>query len=379
MEVIMREINILAVNDPAVKAYTNRQDKLAERIGKTLDITVNIEVVEFADYYGRLMEAFKDSLYDIVMVAGHLWLPAFVEKGYLAPIEFDNNDTYDYEDVIATIRSEMSVKGQQYLLPSFCDGHMVLYKKEKMKFKDKHPTTIQEITKALEKYAAKPFKPFVLKAHESELFLDFLPYLRSFGVEPFAEDGTPQFNQEDGIRALKRYKYMVEFAGEDSLEYGNVEVMKRLQQDLCYVGLTWGGQLGAVMGEGCMNPDSWSFSYPETPWNVTWSFGINHNSLQQALATQVLMELTSKAVDLKVGRICGNPTRESSFEADRRKYPWYPAVKEMFSQSKPLASFSKLPDAIGVVTGELRQAILGVKSPEEALQHAEEKVNSLLR
>lgn len=375
----MKTIHILAVNDPAVKTYTNKTDNLVSKISHKLGISVIIDVIEFAQYYSQLMYAFDNSKYDIVMVAGHLWLASFVKKGYLAELNFDDDDSYNYDDVLTTIRSEMIYKDKQYLMPSFCDGHMVLFREPQVNLREPVPVTIKQITDTIEQWKSKHPFPFVLKAHESELFLDFLPYLRGFGVEPFGEDGSPNFYCDDGIKALKRYKYLLEYTNINAINYGNDDVRKEIQQDRCYIGLTWGGQLAAVMSEECFSPEAWSFNYPEMPWNVTWSFGINNRSEQQKDAILVLKELTSSEVDIKVGRTCGNPTRKSSFDYDMNEYKWYPMVKKMIESSIPLSQFPELPDAIGIVTGELRLAVLDQKSPEEALMDAATKIKELLK
>lgn len=374
----MATIHILAVNDPAVSYYSKDSYKAIKDIEEKLSIDIKMDIVDFDAYYGTLMQGFCESYYDIVMVAGHLWLSSFVEKGYLSCFHLKEDHVYDYHDVLETIRDEMIYKTKQYLLPSFCDGHMLLYRSPHVKLEGHGPVSIKELTDGIESCKSRHPKPFVLKAHESEIFLDFLPYLRGFGVEPFSEVGEPQFNCSKGIRALKRYIYLMEFADEESANYGNDEVREEIQQDRCDLAITWGGQLGAVMGEQCHNPKAWKFRYMEIPWNVTWSFGINSKSLNQELALEVMKAMTTKKIDVEVGRICGNPTRESSFIVDKDNYVWYEGVKEMINHSKHLSSFKELPDAIGAVTGELRHALLGTKTPEEAMKNAEELVLKLL-
>lgn len=371
-------IRILAVNDPAVGAYTNKENQFLKVMGEKLNIAIKMDVINFADYYNELMDAFKNNNYDIVMVAGHLWLASFVKKGYLSSFEVENDEIFDYQDVLEKIREEMLYENKQYLLPSFCDGHMVLYHKPEVFFDKSEPVTIKNITNVLETYASKPMPTFVLKAHPSEVFLDFLPYLRGFGVEPFNEKGEPLFNCSEGIRAFKRYKYLMDFASKKVLSFGNEEVKEEIQKNRCFLGLTWGGQLAAVMDENCDTPSSWNFNYLEKPWNVTWSFGINSKSLNKKLALLVMKELTSKKIDIQVGRICGNPTRISSFAIDENKYRWYKPVKKMIEASIPLAKFPQLPDAIGIVTEELCHGLTGTKKPEQAFADAEIRVRELV-
>ncbi len=54
-----------------------KADTLIQPIEDALGIHIDLQIVSFADYYETLMDAFEHSKYDIVMVAGHLWLPFF--------------------------------------------------------------------------------------------------------------------------------------------------------------------------------------------------------------------------------------------------------------------------------------------------------------
>jgi len=375
----VKTIRILAVNDPAVAAYVNPKFKFIEKIEKQLSCRISVDIIDFQDYYERLMTAFETDTYDIVMIAGHLWLASFVDKGYLKAFKIQDSEAFDYSDILESIRNEMRYKEKQYLLPSFCDGHMLLYRKSI--FTDGFPKkasikNIRDKFKALKLYE-QSFKPFVLKAHPSEVFLDVLPYFRANAVEPFDQNGRPTFNTENGCNAVKDYMELLSYCPKETLNYGNDEVKNAIQSNSCDIAITWGGQLGAVMDKNCIWPEDIAFSALVNPWNVTWSFGMNHKSCNTELALEVMQSLTSKELDLEVGRVCGNPTRYSSFLTDEEKYPWYPAVKEMIENYQPLSSVPTLATSIAIVTESLTKIINSQISVQEGLRVAEEGVNAL--
>lgn len=374
----MKKISILAVNDPAVQAYVDQDINIIKEIESQLDCAITIDIIEFVDYYDSLMQAFETGAYDIVMVAGHLWLASFIEKGYLSPIEIQPSASYNYKDVLKSIREEMCYKGQQYLLPSFCDGHMVLYRRPSFVTAFNSVVTPMDIKLTLEKEFDKTMAPFVLKAHPSEVFLDVLPYFRAYDVEPFDAKGQPAFYTQAGCQAVKSYKEMLQYCPSETLSYGNEEVKNAIQQKACTVGITWGGQLGSVMNRQCLDPETICFSVLKKPWNVTWSFGLNRKSQNQDLAVAVMQLLTIKEIDKEVGRICGNPTRYSNFDADRNRYSWYTQVQHMIENYVPLSSFPQLPDAIGIMTGALTDILEDKVTVEQGLSSADQEIRGIL-
>lgn len=205
-----------------------------------------------------------------------------------------------------------------------------------------------------------------------------MPYLRANQVEPFDAAGKPMFNSDAGIKAVQQYMALLKYCPEETRIYGNEEIKKAIQTNTCDLAITWGGQLGAVMDDNCLSPEDIGFATLEKPWNVTWSFGLNSQSKQSSLAVKVMQLLTRKEIDIEVGRICGNPTRQSSFDRDSKRYAWYPAVKEMIETYEPLASVPTLPESIAIVTEELTGIVNGRVTIEEGLSRAEDAINEVL-
>lgn len=61
------------------------------------------------------------------MVAGHLWLPELLAKELVVPLLVPK------EELLEKILDEITVENKQYLSPSFCDGHLFVYRKNILK------------------------------------------------------------------------------------------------------------------------------------------------------------------------------------------------------------------------------------------------------
>lgn len=375
-------LKVLAVADPAVYAYTDPRYRLLENYNKDNKVKVEFDIVSFADYYNTMMETFagkKD--YDIVMVAGHLWVKDFVNKGYLAEVHYPDTLDYNKEDILHVIAEEMKVDGKTYLYPSFCDGHILLYRKSVVERvlgavlpEAVDMNTVLELAAKCD--GVENMRGIALKAHPSEIFLDFLPYLRNEGVDAFdAKSHTPAFNNEKGAAALEKYISLKNYAPETTHLYANDEVREAFQQKKVALAITWGGQLGVVLNENCMEIDDIGFAALKTAWNVTWSFAISQRSANKELANEFLAYIASPSVDRIIGGYAGSPVRKSTYIEDSKTYSWYNThLKLIEKYAKPLPMMDLAGEKTAPLYQYVYEAFIGQKEPAEALEDAEKKV-----
>ena len=373
MVIKIKSIDVLAVGDPAVEVYDDPKFGFLEEYQKTNNTEVNFEIVSFNKYYARLMESFQKYNYDVVMVAGHLWLKEFVEKGYLAELNFDPDPNYNYLDIVAEIREELELDGRRYLLPSFSDGHILVYRKSAKTKNIGEKITIKELI-AVVKSFEQSSNPFVLKADASEIFLDLLPYFRARSLEPFSETGEFLLNKQSGRAALNDYLDLKNYCQKNVINFGNQEVKEAIQKREVELAVTWSGQLGTVMDKNCLEKESLDFAYLEQPWKTTWSFALNNLSQKKEAAAEFMYYITSQKVDRAVGAHCGNPTRLSNFEADAEKFHWYKVVLKMLTNSKSLPDLKNAGSLISSCSGEFHRALTGKISAEEALNNIEKLI-----
>lgn len=387
-----KKVRVLAVGDPAVEVYVDKNYKILDRWKNNNSIDIDFNIASWENYYNTMMEDFKaeEPNYDIVMVAGHFWLRDFVENKFISPMDDYMNllpMDYEYEDILPIIREEMKLDGHQYLLPSFCDGHMVLYRKSIVKevlgYLPKECITIDELISMVEKVDGfQGLSGIALKAHVSEILTDFLPYLRSEGIDLFDEKHKPSFYNDKGIKALNKYIALRNYAPSDTNEFGNVEIKDQIQQKKAVFAITWGGQLGVVLNEQCKELEDIGFATLDKPWNVTWSFALNNNSKNKEDAIRFLAYLTSKDIDKLVGSYAGSPVRKSTYldERERSKCSWYDAHLDMVEKyAKPLPSLKSSGEILGILYEYISKAFNHELSAEEALKTAHEKIIQCMR
>lgn len=373
MVIKIKSIDVLAVGDPAVEVYDDPEYGFLEEFQKTNNIEVNFDIVSFSKYYDRLMESFQKYKYDVVMVAGHLWLKEFVEKGYLAELKLKEAKAYNYLDIVAEIREELELDGKKYLLPSFSDGHVLVYRKSDKTKNIGEKISIKELISVVKSFDPSA-NPIALKADASEIFLDLLPYFRDKGLEPFSETGEFLLNNKSGIEAFNNYLTLKKYCNKSVVNYGNEEVKNAIKKKKSELAVTWSGQLGTVMDKDCFEKDSLDFAYLETPWKTTWSFALNNLSQKKEAAEEFMYYITSQKVDRVVGEHCGNPTRLSNFEADGEKFRWYKVVLAMLTNSKNLPDLKDAGSLINSCSSEFHQALKEKISVEEAFNNIEKLI-----
>lgn len=362
-------LKVLAVEDPAVLVYVD--DK--KNILKNFPGKVEIQVIPWASYYKTMQAVFAgEADYDIVMIAGHLWKRDIVEKGYLAEVKMDE------EDILKTVIKEMNYKGATYLSPSFCDGHMIVYRKSIIKELLGYelsdviaPEEYIEIAKKLHDYGYK----IAMKADKSEIFTDALPFLRMNGIDVYdAQTGNVQCDRKEIIDGLEKYCELRKFAFMDTEKYGNAEIVEKIQTKEAAMAVTWSGQLGVVFNEYCQDKEDLGVATFTTAWNVTWSFAISNSSKKKNLANEFLKYLRSKEVDQMAGSCSGAPIRTSSYLIGKELYPWYRCQMHMIEHATGLPDLAQAGDKNGVLYEEIYEAFIGKKTAREAMKEAMIKI-----
>lgn len=367
-------IKVLAVADPAVAVYADKNlNLLQEYPGE-----VQIDIVPWAEYYSTMLDVFAGkAFYDVIMVAGHLWMCDFVEKGYLAPIELEE------EDILPAILKELKYKNKIYLSPSFCDGHMIVYRKSIVKEKlgkvfQNIITPEEYIDAAVKIGSTESMAAVAMKAHPSEIFTDALPFLRMGGQDVYDENTHKAVcNNETIINGLEAYCKLKNYAFPETDTYGNGEIADAIQKKKTVMAVTWSGQLGVVYNEECLDKEDLGFTTFNTAWNVTWSFAISAKSKNQEQANKLLRFLRSPNIDSMAGAYSGAPVRKESYINGQEKYPWYSCQLAMIENAKPLPNMIMAGDKNSVLYEEITHAFAGKKIPAQAMADAQERINQI--
>lgn len=380
------KLTVLAVRDPAINVYVDSKFQLLQKFYDAYNIEVDFQIIDWDQYYPALMEVFEGKRNaDIVMVAGHFWLRDFVSKGFLSPVKYPDSQDYLQEDILPVIAEEMKIDGQTYLYPSFCDGHIICYRKSFVSNAIGQllspVITTDQYLEILNTCSTHPnFKGISFRGSPSEIFLDALPFMRNRGIEVFDSLGNIHYDVTKMVNALNDYLTLKSYASKDVTTYGNVEVAKDIKKNLVSFGVTWGGQLGVILDDDCIDKDDIGFATFKTAWNVTWSFGVVHLSSQKQMCETFLAYITSQEVDRIVGSYAGSPVRRSTYMLDQALHPWYPMHLELINTyAKPLPSVNHAGALLGVFYQRIHQAMIQELTIENASMAIDNDLKSILK
>ena len=369
-------IKVLAVADPAVAVYVDKKLNILQGFNGE----VQFDVVPWAQYYATMMDVFAGkAFYDVIMVAGHLWMRDFIEKGYLAPIEFEN------EDILPVIAQEMKYNGKTYLSPSFCDGHMIVYRKSIVEKKigklfGNSISPEEYVTSAVAIGCTDEMAAVAMKAHQSEIFTDAIPFLRMEGQDVYNTATHDAIcDNKSVINGLETYCQLKKYAVSNTDTFGNEQVAEAIQKKKVAMAVTWSGQLGVVCNENCLDYNDLGFTTFNTAWNVTWSFAVSSNSKNQEKANALLRFLRSPKIDAIAGAHSGAPVRRQSYIDGMEKYPWYACQLEMIENAKPLPNMKNAADKNGVFYEEISDAFAGKKTPASAMANAQVRISQIAK
>lgn len=381
-------LNILGPNDPALNA-------LQQTLAAHPEWQATLTIIPWAEYRDTLMAALaaETAPYQAVAVPGHLWVPELAAAGYLAEIDTlgrevaaDVRTAYQADDILPSVAHECRFDGRQWMLPLFSDGHIVFYRQDLLDIPTENGVSLISPLE-MHTLAEKAHHPpetygLALKAHPSEIFLDWLPYLWAAGGEILDADGEPAFAGEAGISALEYYCALRKFCPPETHTFGNDEIAAVIKRGEAAIVTTWGGQAAAiVLAEDNRFAEKYRYATFPRPWNATWGIAIPQNQplvIQRDMLT-VLFRATGSAQDRLVMKIAGSPVRQSSYTADAiARYPWLAAQLEMLRRTDTLP----IAPQTGAYLGDLYQAVYaaftGDLSPAAALQKAAAAVRAAL-
>lgn len=369
-------IKVLAVADPAVAVYVDKELNLMQSFRGT----VQFDVVPWAQYYETMLDVFMGkAYYDVIMIAGHLWMRDFIDKGYLAPIELKE------EDILPSIVREIKYKNRTYLSPSFCDGHIIVYRKSIVEKKygklfEKVITPSEYIKVAAILGSNEEMAAICMKAHQSEIFTDALPFLRMGGQDVYDVDTlAATCNNDAVIEGLKAYCELRKYAPKDTDTYGNEQITELIQKKKAAMAVTWSGQMGVVCSDACLEPEDLGFATFDTAWNVTWSFAISAKSENKEKANELMQFLRSPQIDAIAGAHSGAPIRRQSYIDGLGRFPWYSCQTSMIELAKPIPNIRSAGDKNGILYEEIAAAFAGKKTPADAMSDAQAKINQIDR
>jgi len=375
------KINIIGPHDPALAAAQNN-------IADHPEWNAELRVIPWAEYRDVLMETLsKDTAPNqAVFVPGHVWIPELAAEGVLTELDPLISGLpeeiwlgYQEDDIVQSVRDESLYLDQRYMIPYFNDGHILFYRDDLVDLGSSDgPVEISPLD--LVSITDKAHNPpdifgIALKAHPSEIFFDWLPYLLAAGGELTDASFKPAFFTEAGINALRIYCHLREFAPPDTHTYGNEEIAEVLKTGKAALVTTWGGQAAPIfLDKKNSFRDKYRSAIFPHPCGGTWGISIpaNQSPEVKSKALEIVLSLNGPDQDRGVLLAAGSPVRKSSYtKATFDKYPWLKAQYEIYNRFSFLPKDPRIGIYLGPLTEAVTNAFLGNKTPADSLHEAE--------
>jgi len=282
--------------------------------------------------------------------------------------------------------------GAQYALPIVGNVQLFAYRRDLFKANglEHPPATWSDVVAAAEKFSdGQTFGVVFRGARGNDIVVSFLPILWAFGGDVIV-DGRSGVNSPEFLAALKLFLKLKEYAPGDVDTYQASRVREMLMSGRAAMAVevwpAWVPELddpavSQVVGkfELVKHPGEASSS---APMLGPWLLGINAKSKHKDVAFDFLTFVTSPEIQKMAAIEVGNPPTLASLYTDPllvSMYRWYPDQLEALQNgvARPRTPlWSRIEDTLA---GYLHEALVGIRSPEEAMEAAHQAISRILR
>jgi ABC-type glycerol-3-phosphate transport system substrate-binding protein len=387
---------------------TRAIQKLLPDFEKMTGAKVNLVILPFSAMKEKqLIElASRNATYDVIMldyrdVAGYGEARWMIDLGqYLGGTLADPN--MNLEDFLPTGVQSLSWRDKLYGLPFYIESTMLMYRKD---LYDEKGLTVPETWDDL--YAngkqlnldtdgdgTVDFYGCTLRGLRAIGYNDYIfnGFLKSFGGEYFDAQWKPTFNSEAGVKALETYVTILKDCGPPAVAtFGYEEVMQEMMQnktaqviDATMLG-TWleDPEMSQVVGKNgyAMAPKG---SVQRGSSFFGMGLGIPVFSKNPDAAFKFIEWATSEAVQMSFVNEGAFMTRASVLNAPEFKERW-PLFAGLIVESLADAKITYTPilpewrEVADFVSIAVSTALIGEKSPQEALDIAAAEVDKVMK
>lgn len=353
--------------------------------------------------------ATKSGQYDILTIGGYE-APIWGKQGWLEPLD-DLGDDYDYGDLLAPIKTGLTVDGKLYAVPFYTESSFTLYRKDLFDaagLKMPEQPTYDQIREFAEKLTDKSKEQYGLCLRgkpgwgENMAFLGTM--INTYGGRWFDMDWKPQINSEPWKKAVTDYVDLLTKYGPPGVtSNGFNENQALFSTGHCAMWIDATSAAGRVYDpKQSQVADKTAFTRAPvnvTPngssWSWSWNLAIPATSTKAEAAKSFIKWATSKqyvkTVGEKEGWVAVPPgTRKSTYDLPeyQKAAPFADTVlKAILSAdpSKPTkdpvpytgVQFVAIPEfqGIGTIVGQqISAALAGQQTVDAALDNAQKQV-----
>lgn len=375
------------------------RDKLADFEAAT-GIKVNIVEIPEKDLTAKMLLEFNGhtGTYDALMAPEDAFAK-YASGGYLATLEEAGGIPADVDDFVARFLDRVKYKDQLYGLPLSGDVNVLYYNTELFEKAGLDPNKPPQTWDEFLAYAKQLTQGDVygtgwLGVQNDASTWAWATYLFSFGGDFFDEGNKPVFNSEAGVKALQ---LIVDMIHKDKVMPPTVsswdydQINAAFPQGKIAMLINWPYMLG-LANDAQQSQVAGKVKIALAPKGVTygvpaggWKWLINKDSQHKAEALQFIEFMTTKEFQLyMVEKYNQLPTRASVYEAMKQQnpddYTWQ-VWQDAFTQSARFmpVQYPEWPEISSAISLALQQAQLQEKTPQEALDEAAQKVDTMMK
>ncbi|MDK4700674.1 MULTISPECIES: sugar ABC transporter substrate-binding protein [unclassified Rhizobium] len=353
--------------------------------------------------------ATKGGQYDIMTIGGYE-APIWGKKGWLQPID-DLGDDYDYGDLLAPIKSGLTVDGKLYAIPFYTESSFTLYRKDLfdaagLKMPDQ--PTYDQIKEFADKLTDKSKGQYGLCLRgkpgwgENMAFLGTM--INTYGGRWFDMHWKPQINSEPWKKAISDYVDLMKKDGPPGVtSNGFNENQALFSTGHCAMWIDATSAAGRVY-DPKQSQVADKIAFTRAPVNVTpngsswswsWNLAIPTSSTKEEAAKSFIKWATSKQyvkmVGEKEGWVAVPPgTRKSTYDLPeyQKAAPFAATVEKAILSADPAhptkdpvpytgVQFVAIPEfqGIGTIVGQqIASALAGQQTVNAALDNAQKQV-----
>ena len=380
---------------------------LIEEFRQKTGATVELDYLSYSQVYDKAALEFSSGsdAYDCFIFAAG-WVGGFANAGFLEPIPDEVLARVDFEDFQG---SELIAdpNGKVYWLPYF-NGTPVEFirtdlfgdPKEQAAFREKYgyplaaPKTFPQIVDIAEFFNRPPDlygASYSFKSYADMPYMIFAPRMNQWGIDPVGPNLEPQFNNEKGLRALENMIQIRKYTNPESCTWaaeGNVAFLEG--KAAIYERWTTlnyflsNPKTSKILGKFEVVPmPTWEDGEPvaHALW-LPWGWAVSSFSRNKEAAIAWAEFVTGKDAQKKAAFFGNTPARLSTLaDPEVQKAQPYLVAQYDIAKNGVWHNMPTVPEALQIthdIVGEnLQQAICGLKSPQQALQDAEDQLNKL--
>jgi len=366
-------------------------------------IEVEIEVVNYAEMHAKLVPQLvaPEGSYDVIVVDFY-WVGEFTKAGWLQPLDDriaeSGFDTSVYVPVLMDLVGQ--VDGVTYMLPFYNYAMGLTYRKDLLEDPENQaafeaeygkplrvPETWDEYKEQVAFFTDKEegFYGVVNQGLRPDpIAMEWSNYLFANGGQFYDENWNPTLTTPEAVQALNDYITMInDYGPVGAASFGFDEAFNVAAQGDAYSYLTYNmfrtayddPEISAVVGSMELAP------VPNGGLNGAWGWAIPVSSPDPDAAWQFLQWIESPEIAKQRAMLGGSPTRFDVFDDPElnAEYSYYPALKALLDTSHNFPVFTYTPELVDIMGRELSLAVVGDKTPEEALAVIQEEFTELAR